>query len=837
MALLDWFKPRPLWQNAEPAQRAAGVRQLGSHQQQLFADLARTDPDPRVRRAAVQRLTEVSVLAEVAGTDGDLGVRGEATELLLAAALSREDASAETALLALSESRHLVAVAKEARLASLRPQAVARLQEPRALASVAKSAESGAIRLAALEQISDPGLLAEVALKAEAKDVALAALERVTDREVWQAVAARARCKAAGRRAQAALQELARQQAEEEARAKARALAAAADAAAAALNAEAASSTPPPAPPAPAPPEPVVAAPEPAAEAVSGEPAPTTEEAGRTRLSELVATAEALAEGGVSSDTRDAVAALKSDWALAGPPPADLRTRFETALTRLVERAATERMERERAAQDNLAHLLDVCQRLEALAATQAPPLGEAARVFRESKDILDNPGRFPTKHDRDQVLARLKAARSALFPKLQELREADEWTRWANVSIQEELCGRMEALRDRQDLPAVAQESQELQERWKAARQAPKEQAEALWLRFKAARDQVKATTDAYFAERRAEQARHLEQKQALALQAEALKDSTEWVKTAAELKRLQGEWKTIGPGPRRQEAELHQRFQRACHHFFERRKSDLVERKGEWARNLEKKRALIAQVEALQESTTWEQAVADAKRLQAEWKAAGPVRRSQSEALWQRFRAACDVVFDRYQKRDQLTLAAARAACEALLSRMEGLLKSAGESGAADLADQVQALLADWRRLPELPRNPGTDLQSRFFAARDQVVAAVPAAFQGTDLDPEANRLKLEKLLAKVEALAPAEPVVAAGDLASRLKEALATNTMGGRSAEEARWQALARELEQAQAAWSRVGSAGEAGAELKRRFDDACRRVQEARKRSGV
>ncbi len=838
MALLDWFKPRPLWQDPEPAQRAAGVRQLGSQQQEVFAELARTDPDPRVRRAAVLRLTEVTVLAEVAATDSDQGVQGEAMELLLAAALEREDPSAEIASQALSESRHLVAVAKDARMVSLRLQAVARLQEPRALASVAKSAESASIRLAALERISEPGLLAEVALKAEAKEVALAALERVSDPEVWQAVAARARCKAAARRAQVALLDLARRQADQDALVQARALAAAADAAAAALKAETAVLTPPAAEPQPAEPEPTRTEVEAAGDAVAQAAVSTAEEARHSRLTQLVESVEALAQA-PSPDSSDRQAALKSDWALAGAPPADLRARFEAALMRLAEHTARERAEREGAAKDNLARLLDLCERLETLARDQQAPLGEAARVFRESKEALSDPGRLPTRHDRDQVLVRLKAARSALFPKLQELREADEWTRWANLSIQEELCGRMEALREREDWPAVAQESQELQERWKEARQAPKDEAEALWLRFKTARDQVKAGVDAYFAARKAEQVKNREQKQAFCVQAEALQDSSEWVKTAAELRRLQAEWKALGAGPRRQETELHRRFQQACHRFFERRKSDLTARKTAWAQNFAKKQALIAQVEALQQSTAFEQAVADVKRIQAEWKATGPVRRNHSEPLWQRFRAACDVVFERYQKRDQLTLAADRQEREALLARMEGLLAQASESEPADLAGQVQALLGEWRRLPDLPRGAGTELQARFFGARDQVVAAAPAAFQGTDLDPEANRLKLEKLLAKVEGLLPAEVGGAATsptDLASRLKEALATNTMGGRSAEATRWQALARELDQAQAAWSRVGPAGEAGLELKRRFDDACRRALQAKKQAG-
>ena len=46
---------------------------------------------------------------------------------------------------------------------------------------------------------------------------------------------------------------------------------------------------------------------------------------------------------------------------------------------------------------------------------------------------------------------------RAKLAPKVQELREADEWQRWANLQVQEELCRQMEALKDEQDAEAAA--------------------------------------------------------------------------------------------------------------------------------------------------------------------------------------------------------------------------------------------------------------------------------------------------------------------------------------------------------------------------------------------
>ena len=61
------------------------------------------------------------------------------------------------------------------------------------------------------------------------------------------------------------------------------------------------------------------------------------------------------------------------------------------------------------------------------------------------------------TKQDFEETTHRLKAVQTALVPKLQELREADEWKRFANASIQEQLCAQMEALRAADDPEAIA--------------------------------------------------------------------------------------------------------------------------------------------------------------------------------------------------------------------------------------------------------------------------------------------------------------------------------------------------------------------------------------------
>jgi hypothetical protein len=117
-------------------------------------------------------------------------------------------------------------------------------------------------------------------------------------------------------------------------------------------------------------------------------------------------------------------------------------------------------------------------------------------------------------------------------------------------------------------------------------------------------------------------------------------------------------------------------------------------------------------------------------------------------------------------------------------------------------------------------------------------------PDAFKNTELDPETTRRKMEKLVAKVESLMPAdtkEPTTnlsPAEVLARQWREALAANTMGAaaaRQAEEARHRATEQEVRSAQAAWQRLGPLDPAARKpLQERFDRACRRFFEQKRR---
>jgi hypothetical protein len=572
--------------------------------------------------------------------------------------------------------------------------------------------------------------------------------------------------------------------------------------------------------------------------------------ANRERAAQLCGDAERLAGAGSFHQVRGEVQALRRAWHQllgAGIDDAAVVARFDAADTALRERERAAREERARALQENLVRLQSLCSELEDLARGKDLSLKQAERALREARAALDEGTPLPTREDREAVDARLKAVLSAMFPRVQELRDMDDWQRWANAGLQEELCQRVEALMQVDDLAAAARQLREAQAEWKQVANAPREQSQVLWVRFKAATDAVRARCDVYFAQLAEEQASNRARKESLCERAEALSASTDWIKTADAIKVLQAEWKTVGPAPRAQEKALWDRFHAACDGFFTRRRTDLMQRKQEWAANLARKEAICEQAEAIAETTEWQKGIEDIKRLQAEWKTIGPVRKTRADEIWVRFRAACDRFFEAYQNREQAASSSAIAEAEAACQALEALVPApdAAPSGAPDaLGGTVDAIRKRWaEKIGGLPRERAIRLGDRFTHALARLVDAWPASFAGTDLDPEANAHRLEQLCVQVEGLlasdgAGAAAVAEASEddspatlLARQLREALATNTIAGRQDDSAKWKAVADQLRTAQAAWKKAGPVPEpAGKALNARFQRACARVTE-------
>ena len=561
------------------------------------------------------------------------------------------------------------------------------------------------------------------------------------------------------------------------------------------------------------------------------------------RLTDLATALEALVADEKypgARELRQRARRLRQDWAAALPAVADdpsaaeAVARGQAADAALGSREQSWRDARVAESDEQRRRAQQALQRLIDLGKAETPTLKSLDRAISEG---ISAETALEAEHGeaaRDELLAKLQAARTELQPKAQALREADDWQRWANAGVQERLIGEMEKLATAADPMAALRRMRELSVEWKAVASAPRDRAEALWNRFRAASEAVRAHFEPLRAQRATEQAEHLTRKVALCERAEALRESTDWIATADALKELQAEWKTVGPAPRRDEQAVWERFRAACNAFFTRRQDDLKRRKDEWTVNLEKKEALIVRAEALVESTDPDKAFVELKGLQAEWKTIGPVRKSKSEQVWQRFRTAADKVFDRYRNRDAQALADRVSRRETICTEVEALAARGGalaeESG---LLEKVRSLRTGWQQAGALPRDSARALTDRFDQALGAIVAASPATFRHTELDVDANRRQLELLCERVEKLVSREPVGAGAaspvaTLATQLREALAANTIGGRVDEESRWKNSEYEVRGAQDAWRQVGFVPEASAApLTARFQRACQR----------
>jgi hypothetical protein len=564
-----------------------------------------------------------------------------------------------------------------------------------------------------------------------------------------------------------------------------------------------------------------------------------------TELEQLIASTQPLEEivarwRGLRRD-----ADVLREHASANP---DAGARLELSIAALEQKEHEHQQLRTKLEQDNLKRLQQISRQVEMLAAVEQLSLKAGERALRDIKSAIDDRAPLPSKRDRQEVQARLEAARARIGPRVQELRDADEWQRWANLQVQEELCKEMEALKSEENLDVASRRMRELQGRWKQVALAPRAQGEAMWRRFKTAQDEVFARTSAHLVAQNEERSANLVVKQALCQRAEALADSTDWVKTAAEIQSLQAEWKKIGPVSRGHEKAVWERFRAACDRFFTRRQEDLKHRKEEWASNLAKKEALCETAEALADSADWDTTASQLKRLQSEWKTIGPVRKSKSEAVWQRFRGACDRFFDRYKHRDQVELQQKAAARDSIIRDLEALLPQNGNA-AGDAPDKLYETVRDtrtkWQQAPEVPRQLQQDLAARYHQAIGQLIGTWPSAFAGTDLDPETTRKRMEKLLSKVEDLLPsAQQRVQARQLsptellAEKWRERLAANTIAGSRAaeenEEVRWRNAEQEIRSAQSQWTRLGPVPpDVAGPLNERFQRAVRKFYDSRR----
>jgi hypothetical protein len=183
----------------------------------------------------------------------------------------------------------------------------------------------------------------------------------------------------------------------------------------------------------------------------------------------------------------------------------------------------------------------------------------------------------------------------------------------------------------------------------WKNIGPVPQKVNVEIWTRFKTSLDAFFAIKKEYFDKLKEQQMHNYNLKVELAMQAEALNTSTDWKTTTNELIRLQGEWKKIGPVPKKHSDKIWKRFRSACDAFFNAKQSYFSTIQASESENLVKKQALIALMKEHQFGQDKSANLEILKNFQREWTEIGHVPMKDKDKLHNEFRTLVNEHLDK--------------------------------------------------------------------------------------------------------------------------------------------------------------------------------------------
>ncbi|MEI6684437.1 MAG: DUF349 domain-containing protein, partial [Bacteroidota bacterium] len=183
----------------------------------------------------------------------------------------------------------------------------------------------------------------------------------------------------------------------------------------------------------------------------------------------------------------------------------------------------------------------------------------------------------------------------------------------------------------------------------WKNIGPVPQKVNIDTWNRFKTALDAFFANKKEYFDKLKEQQMHNYNLKVELCMQAEALNTSTDWKTTTNELIRLQGEWKKIGPVPKKNSDKIWKRFRTACDDFFNAKQAFFSNVQASEGENLAKKLTLMTRLKEHQFGADKSANLDVLKAFQREWTEIGHVPMKEKDRLHNEFRALVNEHLDK--------------------------------------------------------------------------------------------------------------------------------------------------------------------------------------------
>ncbi len=373
------------------------------------------------------------------------------------------------------------------------------------------------------------------------------------------------------------------------------------------------------------------------------------------KKTEIIEKIKVLANGEESlKKTFEEFRALQNEWKEIGIVPKesvrDLWSNYNMQVERFYDFIKINNELRDLDFKKNLEAKLELCEKAEKLLIE--PKIVAAYKTLQEYHDLWREIGPVP-QEKREEIWERFSLASKEINKKHQEYFLQKKEERENNLKAKNALCEKAEVIAN-QDFTNVKEwnertnEILEVQKVWKTIGGVPQQYNSAVYERFRSACNLFFDKKQEFFKSRKVEFDDNLQKKIDICVRAEAIQNDTNWNKTRDLILKLQEEWKTIGPVPKKQSDEVWQRFRAACNTFFENRDEHFKSRKEEQQKNLELKKAVIEKIKAFKATEDKAENLNALQQFQNEWTQIGFVAMREKDKLQEEYKQAIKSAFE---------------------------------------------------------------------------------------------------------------------------------------------------------------------------------------------
>ncbi len=304
------------------------------------------------------------------------------------------------------------------------------------------------------------------------------------------------------------------------------------------------------------------------------------------------------------------------------------------------------------------------------------------------------------------------------------ELKELDKKK---NLEAKIELCKKVDALQEESSIKKAMIMLNKYHDEWKHTGPVPQEYSEEIWTRFKAASDKVYEQKKGELDKIREKRIHNFELKSALLEKLEQIStvqfnSPKEWIAQTQAIADLFEEWKKVGPVPKEHNDSIWSKFKELRNTFYRNKNAYFKSLNKEKNENLERKKQLCEKAEAIAKSDDWNKTTNELIRLQGEWKKVGPVPEGVSDEVWKRFRAACDMFFNKKEAHFSGQKEEQQQNLEAKKAIIEELKALAGNENADAVFKQLKDIQKRWAAAGFVPFKAKNQIQKEYSSLVDE-------------------------------------------------------------------------------------------------------------------